>query len=648
MKDLVVIESSGKVDKIKSILGPNYDVINTNGHICDLSKSGPGGLGVDKENGYTPSFVSGEKEQKIIAELKKAQKTHGEVILATDDDREGEAIAYHVARTLNLPLEDKNRVVYEAITEEEIHKGMENRRSIDMDLVASQEARRVLDKLIGFGLSGSIKRINKAQSAGRVQSPVLKLICDHDKEISEFVPVIYYVINVSGTIKGVSYALSFDSYKGNKERITDEALANEIISKIGTELPVLDIKTTVSTQKPKVPYETSSLEVDATNKLGWRSSMTKDVMQSLYEKGYVTYIRTDSVRLSDSFVESANNFIINTYGSEYVGTLHTKKKNAHDQDAHEGIRPTNIYTSPDSLEGKVSPREQKLYELIYIHTLQALMKPKTESVRNITLGANDVVFHLEFRKTTFDGASVLDKKEKESASIPEINKGDVMSVTSKEATQKSTEPPKHYTEADIISLMREKGIGRPSTYAPTIQILLTRDYVKRDKLEIISTEKGQQTSNILNKYFPQYVDTEFTRKMEDSLDAIGSKETTYLDVVSEADKELQQALDYAKNNAYKEPDKESSEVCPLCGAKLVYKVNKKNGETFLGCSNFPSCRFVKPVPVSELPTTNHKCPKCGADMVYKKGQYGNYYKCTNPECGYNESIKKKYHKSKKS
>ncbi len=648
MKDLVVIESSGKVDKIKSILGPNYDVINTNGHVCDLAKSGPGGLGVDKADKYRPNFVSGEKEEKVISELKKAKKSHDHVILATDDDREGEAIAYHVARLLDLPLNEKNRVVYEAITEEEILKGMENRRTIDMDLVASQEARRVLDKLIGFGLSGSIKRINKAQSAGRVQSPVLKLICDHDKEISEFVPVIYYVINASGTIKGIPYDLSFDSYKGSKERITDEALATEIIRNIPAELPVLEVKTSVSTQKPKIPYETSSLEIDATNKLGWRSNMTKDVMQSLYEKGYVTYIRTDSVRLSDSFVESANEYIAKTYGSEYVGTLHTKKKNAHDQDAHEGIRPTNILTTPESLTGKVKPAEQKLYELIYIHTLQALMKPKTESVRNITLGNEDILFHLEFRKTTFDGASILDKKEKAPTNIPDIGKGDVLVVTSKEAIQKSTEPPKHYTEADIISLMREKGIGRPSTYAPTIQILITRDYVKRDKLEIISTEKGQQTSNILNKYFPQYVDTEFTKKMEDSLDAIGSKETTYYDVVSSADAELQKALDYAKNNAYKEPDKESSEICPLCGAKLVYKVNKKNGETFLGCSNFPSCRFVKPVPMSELPTANHKCPKCGSDMVYKKGQYGNYYKCTNPECGFNESIKKKRYKSKKS
>ncbi|MCD8203541.1 MAG: type I DNA topoisomerase [Coprobacillus sp.] len=647
MKNLVVIESPGKIEKIKSILGSDYDVINTNGHICDLANSGERGLGLDLKNDYRPIFISDASEQKIINDLLKAKKTHKEVILATDDDREGEAIAYHVAQALSLPLTDKNRVVYEAITEEEILKGMNNRRSIDMDLVASQEARRVLDKILGFGLSNSIRRINKAESAGRVQSPVLKLICDHDKEIKDFVPTTYYVIKVSGTINSVPYDLTFDSYKGSKERITDEALAAEITSKTPLEIPVLDVKTSISTAKPRLPFETSSLQKEASSRYGWRVGTVMTTAQHLYEKGYITYMRTDSVRLSDSFVDSATSYIGGVYGKEYIGSLHSKKKGEHDQDAHEGIRPSNIKSTPESLAGKLDSYEQKLYELIYNRTLQALMKPKEERVELINLGVNDILFHLEFRKTIFDGASILDKKDNGNENIPEIKKGDIFLVTAKDAEEKQTEPPKHYSEGDVISLMRDKGIGRPSTYAQTIGTLVKRNYVTSNSDGIISTEKGQQTSAILTKYFPQYVDTDYTKKMEDDLDAIGSKQTTYIEVVSRADKEVLNAIEYAKEHAYKEPDKVSDETCPLCGAPLVYKYNK-NKEKFLGCSNFPACKFTKSLPDEEKVIDNHKCPKCGSPMAFKKGQYGDYYKCTNPECGYNQSAKKKYHKSKKS
>ncbi len=647
MKSLVVIESPGKIEKIKSILGSDYDVINTNGHICDLANSGERGLGLEIDNNYRPIFISGDSEKKIINELIKAKKTHKEVILATDDDREGEAIAYHVAEALNLPLTDKNRVVYEAITEDEILKGMNNRRSIDMDLVASQEARRVLDKILGFGLSGSIKRINKAESAGRVQSPVLKLICDHDKEIRDFVPITYYVIKVSGSLSDTPYDLIFDSYKGNKERITDKDLAEEILSKTPTNISVLNVESSVSTAKPRIPFETSSLQKEASSRFGWKVGTIMTCAQHLYEKGYITYMRTDSVRLSDSFVDSAKGYIGAVYGKEFIGALHSKKKGEHDQDAHEGIRPSNISNTPPSLEGKLDNFELRLYELIYNRTLQSLMKPKQEKVEYVTLGANDILFHLEFRKTTFEGASILDKKEKSSEDIPSINKGDIFNVATKEAEEKQTEPPKHYSEGDVISLMRDKGIGRPSTYAQTIGTLVKRDYVTSDSNGIISTEKGQQTASILTKYFPQYVDTEYTKKMEDDLDAIASKKTTYLGVVSQADKEVLSAIEYAKEHAYKEPDQVSDELCPLCGAPLVYKYNK-NHDKFLGCSNFPACKFTKSLPAEEKIVEGHKCPKCGADMVLKKGQYGNYYKCTNPDCAYNESIKKKRYKAKKS
>ncbi|MCD8209891.1 MAG: type I DNA topoisomerase [Coprobacillus sp.] len=651
---LVILESPGKTQHVQQYLGKDYLVMCSVGHIRDLATNGKGRLGVDVDNGFKPRYEVDPNKKDIIASLKKAVSAADEVILATDPDREGEAIAWHLTQVLDLDPITTKRVTFNEITKEEVTTKINQPTVIDMNLVASQETRRILDRIIGFGLSAWVQKYNHSESAGRVQSPALKLVCDQDELIDSFVSETYYVINVNGHINGRECKLIFDSYKNNKDKIIDEALAKSIIDTLPNELEVVKVVKSKKARKPIIPFETATLYTEASNRLKCSTDAVASMAQNLYQNGYITYIRTDYTALSPTFTGPAQAYIAEHYGKEYVGYIAKAKKDEFTQAAHEGIRPTSIYRTPESVKGELSTREYQLYELIYNHTLASLMKPKEEEILTITIRSGDSEFHSDFVRTSFDGYSVLNKSDNDYTPLPEISVGDHYVVTEKDYETKSTEPPAHYSEGALTALMKEKGIGRPSTYSPTIKTLKTRDYIKSEKGVLISTDKGRKTSAILSQYFPQYVDTQFTANMEDDLDHIGSKETTSIDVLQTHYDEFQETVTKANERAEKQPreaPKETGEFCELCGAPLVYRKNKKDGTTFVACMNYPKCKYTRSENSAESAQNNQNlkhCPKCDSGyLIRKKGAYGYFYACNNPECDYTQSLrsrKKSYYK----
>ncbi len=645
---LVIVESPGKVANIQKYLGNEYKVVSTKGHIRDLATTGKGRLGLDVNNGYAPTYVINPARYQVVNDLKKLVKGSKDVILATDPDREGEAIAWHVATVLGLDINTTKRVEFNEITKETVTREINNPRTIDMDLVRSQEARRILDRIIGFGLSDWIKKIAHSESAGRVQSPALRLVCEQDEKIASFVPENFYIINVEGVIADRECHLIFDSYKNNKDKIKDESIAISIIDSLGDSLRVSKVEQERRVKKPIIPFETSSLQSEASTRLACSTSQIANFAQQLYNEGYITYIRTDSTRLSPVFIDSAYAYITNTYGHEYVGSLHHGTQSEFMQDAHEAIRPTSSYATPASVKNELKGQKYRLYELIYNRTLASLMKPKVEEVLTITFNVSDSVLHYDFVRTSFDGYSILNNSENDYSPLPMVKVGDVFTITEKGYETKSTEPPAHYSEGKLTDIMKKEGIGRPSTYATTINTLKERNYVNFTDGELISTEKGNTTCEILKKYFPEYVDTKFTAQMEEDLDAIGSREKSAEQVISEGAETFYATLTHANETAEKLPrakKQETGELCPECGHPLVYQQNKKDGTTFVACSNYPHCKYTR----SEKPANSKQnaenlkiCPACHTGhLVQKKGAYGLFYACDNPECNHTEGIRKK-------
>ncbi len=645
---LVILESPGKTQHVQEYLGKDYKVMCSVGHIRDLATNGKGRLGVDVDNGFKPRYEVDPKKNDVIKSLKEAVAVADEVILATDPDREGEAIAWHLTQVLGLDVATTKRVTFNEITKEEVTTKINEPTVIDMNLVSSQETRRILDRIIGFGLSAWVQKYNHSESAGRVQSPALKLVCDQDELIDSFVPETYYVINVSGDIKDRECKLIFDSYKNNKDKIIDEAVAKSIIDTLGDNIEVVKVAKTKKSKKPVIPFETATLYTEASSRLKCSTSIVAALAQELYQDGYITYIRTDYTALSPTFTGPAQAYIAEKYGREYVGYIAKAKKDEFTQAAHEGIRPTSVYRTPESVKGELNGRKFQLYELIFNHTLASLMKPKEEAVLTVTLRSGDSEFHCDFVQTTFDGASVLNKSENDYTPLPDVAVGDAFNVKEKDYEAKQTEPPAHYTEGTLTALMKEDGIGRPSTFSPTIDTLKKRDYVSSTNGVLVSTEKGRKTSAILSQYFPQYVDTQFTAKMEDDLDRIGSKEITSIDVLQSNYDEFQKTISKANETAQKQPreaPKETGEFCELCGAPLVYRKNKKDGTTFVACMNYPKCKYTRSENSAESAQNNQNlkhCPKCDTGyLVRKKGAYGYFYACNNPECDYTQSAHKK-------
>lgn len=642
---LVIVESPNKCHTISRYLGKGYEVLATVGHLRDLSTSGKGGFGVDLQNDFKPTYVLAKGKGKVVYDLKEAARKASDIYLATDPDREGEAIAWHLTQILGIDVETTKRLEFHEITRVSIDEAMSSPRTIDMNLVNSQETRRIIDRIIGFKLSSIIQKAIKSKSAGRVQSATLKLIVEHDKEIDEFKPVPYWTLSVDLSSNKNKITANFHSFEKIKkiENEKDNAL---ILSKLGDEVKVISVKKSIKSVESKPAFTTSTLQQEAYNTYHFSTKKTSSLAQQLYEgvlinsehTGLITYIRTDSTYLSDTFVNRAEAYIKERFGPEYCGKRKVVKV-AGAQNAHEAIRPTSNHMTPESVKQYLTTDQYKLYKLIYERAVGSLMSPKKESVQTVVFDSNGVEFKFEESSTVFDGYTKLNESDRTPIkSLLNVKEGDVLKVEKVNNEMKMTEPPAHYTEAKIVKLMEEKKIGRPSTYASTIATLLKRKYVESDKGSIVSTEVGRRTSHVLNKYFPNFVDVKYTAKMEDELDLIQEGEASRSEILHEFYDTFINEVDNAYKIIYVDEDEKVNRNCPKCGAPLVKK-KSKYGE-FVGCSNYPHCDYREK---EELEYTGEKCPKCGRPLVYRTNKkHMTFIACSGyPKCDYvkNEEVK---------
>ncbi len=645
MKKILIVESPSKAKTIEGYLKNEYQVLSSVGHIRDLSTKGKKGLGVDIDNGFKPIYTIIPEKTKTVNELK-AKCEGNKVYLATDPDREGEAISWHLAQVLGLSLEDNNRVVFNEITENAIVNALKNPRKIDMELTESQETRRILDRIIGFELSGLMKSKIKSESAGRVQSVALKLIVDREKEINAFIPEEYYTIDADfGKTK-----IQASEYNGSKLVIKSEEECNKYLDMLTDDYVVTNVDVKEAKRESKPPYITSTLQQDASTKLNFDSTKTMRIAQVLYEgkevngklKGLITYMRTDSDRLSDGFVKEAYKYIETTFGKEYIGNK--KHKNvALSQDAHEAIRPTYITNTPDAIKDFLTVDEYKLYSLIYNRALASLMAPMSLEVTSVVLNNNGLIFKAKGEKELFDGfTKVLGTQKLEY--LPQIKKGDILHAKEVVGNKHFTQPPSRYSEATLIKEMEEKGIGRPSTYAETIRKNKSKKYIKTEKRLIEPTDKGTLTINKLDEYFPSIINVEFTANMEHDLDRVAQSEVSGEKIISDFYPEFEEKIAFAKKNMDTVVPT-TGNFCPICGSPLVMR-KSKYGE-FEACSAYPKCKFVV---TNEMTTTKEiddmECPLCKKGQIVvrisKKGKTKGkeFYACNNyPKCTFTSQYK---------
>ncbi|MDR1782377.1 MAG: type I DNA topoisomerase [Bacilli bacterium] len=641
---LVIVESPSKSKTIEKYLGSDYQVLSSKGHIRDLATSGKGGLGIDIENGFIPKYIENKDKKKTINELKKASKDK-EVFLATDPDREGEAISWHLAQVLDLDLAQTKRIIFNEITKDAITKAINNPTHIDEDLVRSQETRRMLDRIIGFKLSTLLKSKIKSKSAGRVQSVALKLICDRQKEIDAFIPEEYYTIEASFKEDKKEFKANLDKYKKKKIDIKSKDEADEIISNLNSEFIIDDIKTKTTNIKPRLTFITSTLQQEAYSKLNFNSKKTMRVAQTLYEGvdigsetvGLITYMRTDSTRLNNDFVSNAYNYIESNYGKEYVGTYMTSKKKENVQDAHEGIRPSNLDLTPASIKKHLTNDQFKLYELIYARTLASLMKPAKKNSTTLILLNNDYQFSASGSIQVFDGYKKLYGKFEKSndVELPSLDGKNSLVSNKIDALQHFTKGPSAYTESSLIKDLEELEIGRPSTYASIIDTLKTRKYVDYVEKKFIPTEQGKLTNEELTKFFSDIINVKYTANMEHELDEIAHDKIKALDVLTNFYNKFEPLLENAKKNMEKIAPKPTGETCPVCGSPMVYRQGRYG--QFEACSNYPECKYIKKEPKAEPIILDEKCPKCGAPLVkrYSAKTKQEFIGCSNfPKCRY--------------
>ena len=637
---LVIVESPNKCHTISRYLGEGYQVLATVGHLRDLSTSGKGGFGVDVENGFKPTYVVSSGKRGTVNELKEAARKADDVYLATDPDREGEAIAWHLTQILGLNPETTKRLEFHEITRVSINEAIKHPRVIDMNLVESQETRRIMDRIIGFRLSNIIQKKIKSPSAGRVQSATLELICDHDKEIANFVPEPYWTLSLELKKNNAKIVANFHSFSDIK-KIESEEVNAEILKRLeAAKAVVTSVKKSVRTVESKPAFTTSTLQQEAFNTYKFSTKKTSSLAQQLYEgvqikgehTGLITYIRTDSTYLSDTYVERAEKYIEEHFGKEYCGKRKVVKVEGA-QNAHEAIRPTANHTTPESIRGYLTPDQYKLYKLIYERALSSLMAPKKESVMQATFDVDGVTFKAESSSVVFDGYTRLNKETTEAYNLPFLMVGEELVINKVNNESKMTEPPASYTEAKIVKLMEDKKIGRPSTYASTIATLLKREYVVSKSGSITTTEQGQKTAHVLKKYFPSFVDVKYTALMEEKLDQIQEGETTRTDALTEFYYPFIESVEDASKKMYKDLDEPTGRKCPVCGAPLVYKKSKYGN--FIGCSNFPTCSY-REKEEEELEKTGEMCPVCGKPLVYRVGKRGKkFIACSGyPDCNY--------------
>lgn len=635
MKKLVIVESPSKSKTIEKYLGEDYKVVASMGHIRDLATTGKFGLGVDVDNGFTPSYIPMKGKKKVISELKKLSKDASCVYLATDPDREGEAISWHLKEALGLK-KDYERVTFNEITKDVILEAFAEPRDIDIDLVKSQETRRILDRIIGFRLSKLMQSKTGGKSAGRVQSVALKLIVDREREIEAFIPEEYWSITaVFGEMEA-----NLEKYKDKKIELKNEEEAQKVIDSLDELFVIQDIDIKEKNKKGVMPFKTSTLQQVAANKLNFASSKTMRVAQKLYEGidigsetvGLITYMRTDSERLSPLFIDEAFKFIKENYGDKYVGYVKKQKKNENMQDAHEGIRVTSVYRTPKSLKEYLTNDEYKLYSLIYARSLACLMADAKVKATALSLINNDYLFKATGSVLIFDGYLKVygDYESSEDVMLPDLTGIDSLKADEVLKEQHFTKPLPRYTESSLIKDLEKLGIGRPSTYATIMETIKARDYVKVEDKKFIPTKIGIETTDKLQEGFSDIINVEYTANMEKELDEIAEAKINNVDVLKEFYDKFEPLVEDAFKNMEKKEAEKTGESCPNCGSPLVIR-NGKYGE-FVACSNYPECKYIKKeeVEIKEICA----CPNCGNKIVEKKSRRGKlFYGCNNyPKC----------------
>lgn len=636
-KNLVIVESPTKTKAIEKYLGSDYKVVSSKGHIRDLATSGKFGFGVDLENHFEPNYVAIKGKKKDITALKKDAEKAKMVYLATDPDREGEAISWHLKDALQLKDEEYERVVFNEITKNVVKDAFNHTRKIDDDLVHSQETRRILDRIIGFRLSKLMQSKTGGKSAGRVQSVALKLIVDREREIESFKEEEYWTV----TAKFTDMEASLDTVDGKKADLKTEEETDKVINGLDSKFVISNYETKSKKKASKYPFITSTMQQEAISKLGFSSKKTMQVAQKLYEGidiendtiGLITYMRTDSVRLSDEFIKSSYAYIRDSYGEEYIGHVKKSKKRENVQDAHEAIRPSSINRTPDSIKKYLTKDEFKLYEMIYARALASLMADAKLNQTTITLDNNNTTFKTTGSVLIFDGyLKVYGKFESsEDKALPKLKVNDELIAEEIVKDQHFTKPPARYTEAKLIKAMEELGIGRPSTYASTISTLTQRGYVKIIEKKLNPTEVGITTTDKLQEFFSDLINVKYTAKMEEDLDKVAEGKKVWYKILESFYKEFEPEVENAFDKMEKKEDEETGEVCPNCGKPMVIK-NGRYGK-FEACSGYPECKYIKPkekAPQVEV----CDCPKCGGKIVERKTKRGKvFYGCNNfPKC----------------
>ncbi len=649
MSDLIIVESPTKIKTIKRYLSGNYEVVASKGHVRDLPKSK---LGVDVEHDFEPQYVNIKDKEGIIKDIKKLAKKSEHVYLAGDPDREGEAISWHLAQLLGLDLSEKNRVTFNELTESGIKAGMSNPRSIDINLVNAQQARRVLDRLVGYKLSPFLwRKIRRGLSAGRVQSVAVRMICDREDEIRAFVSQEYWSVDAKFlTMTGKRpFSAKLASIDGVKAELKSKEQTDTVLDRLkNAAFEVSSVKKSVHKKSPAAPFTTSTLQQEASRRLSFQARRTMKTAQELYEgvdikgmgaTGLITYMRTDSQRVSDEARAAAYEFIRAKYGNEYIPDTPKKyKAKGSAQDAHEAIRPTHPELTPDRVkESGVTSDQYRLYKLIWERFIASQMSNCLLDTVSAEIDADGCLFKASGYSVKFDGYTVLyeeakDEEDEKRNVLPVLKKGDKLRVDSLEGNQHFTQPPPRYTEATLVKAFEETGIGRPSTYVPTITTIIARSYVERDGKQLRPTPLGEVTNELMKEHFDKIVDVKFTANMENSLDEVENGKKSWVktleDFYGEFDGELARAEEAMDGKRVKVPDEKTDEVCEICGKPMVIKIGKYG--KFMACSGFPECTNTRRI----VQDTGGVCPFCGKRVLLKKSKKGKkYYGCEdNPNC----------------
>ena len=648
--NLVIVESPAKVKTIKKFLGSSYEVDASGGHVRDFPKSQ---FGIDVDNDFEPKYITIRGKGEVLARLRKEVKKADKIYLATDPDREGEAISWHLLKALKLDeVKDKKvyRISFNEITKNAVKTSLKEPRAIDMNLVDAQQARRMLDRMVGYSISPILwEKVKRGLSAGRVQSVALRMICDREDEIAAFIPEEYWSLEAGLKAPGARKPMTarFHHDQNGRTEIRSRAEMEEIRSFLeGKKFLVEEIKNGERTKKPPIPFTTSTMQQEASKALNFSTQKTMRVAQQLYEGvdvkghgtiGLITYLRTDSTRVAEEADKTARAFIEEQYGSQYVSRREGEKKTSGKiQDAHEAIRPTNIALTPAQVKESLSRDQFRLYQLIWKRFAASRMAAAVYETTSVKIGAGGVQFTMTASRVKFDGFMSVymeaDDKEEKNQLLAKLEKGQELELVSLEDAQHFTQPPAHYTEASLVKALEEQGIGRPSTYAPTITTILSRRYIIKENKNLYVTELGEVVNRIMKQCFPSIVDLTFTANLEFLLDSVGEGNTSWKTVVRNFYPDLCEAVEEAKETleTVHIADEESDELCELCGRRMVIKYGPHG--KFLACPGFPECRNTKPY----FEKTGIPCPKCGKEVVIKKTKKGRkFYGCEgNPECDF--------------